>query len=596
MTRPRAIILLVGLAVVALPSVSPNNFWVFFAAGIGISLILVASLNLAMGFTGLVSMAHTGLFAVGAYVSGLLMVKAGWPFWFSAPAAVVGAAAIGALMSLAALRAAHLYFAMITLSFNLILLEIAIEADFITGGYVGILGVGRPSLFGLRLGLGEYFYLIWIVVGLSLVFVRNLVQSSFGRAFIALRDGEDAAAALGIPPFRTKLLSFTLSAAIAGLAGALFASLNGFVNPALAGLESSLNLFIAMLLGGVGTLAGPLLGMFALTVVQQAIAPIALYQALIFGAILLLSMVLIPTGLVGTWEGSRWGRRKVGGPPPAARDGAARIGDLLDVQSPNGNGANVSALEVRGLRKSFGGIRALNGVDLDVRAGTIHGLVGPNGSGKTTLVNVVAGYYARDDGEVRFFGRPWRGQRPHQVARAGLIRIFQAAHLFGQTTVLENMLVGLHLATRVPLPAAVLRLPTFGREERALRRVATDFLGAVGLADLADRQASSLSQGQQRLLEVARALAARPRLLILDEPATGLTAEELERLARLVREVRASGVTVLLIEHNMAFVMGICDWVTVLDGGERIAHAPPSDVQHDARVIEAYLGTSRATS
>jgi ABC-type branched-subunit amino acid transport system ATPase component/ABC-type branched-subunit amino acid transport system permease subunit len=594
-TRPRAILLLVGFAVVAVPSVSPNNFWVFFAAGIGISLILVASLNLAMGFTGLVSMAHTGLFAVGAYVSGLLMVKEGWPFWLSAPVAVLGAAAVGALMSLAALRAAHLYFAMITLAFNLILLEIAIEADFITGGYVGVLGVGRPSLFGLRLGLSEYFYLVWVVVGLSLVFVRNVVQSRFGRAFIALRDGEDAAAALGIPPFRTKLLSFTLSAALAGLAGALFASLNGFVNPALAGLETSLNLFIAMLLGGVGTLAGPLLGMLALTVVQQAIAPIALYQALIFGAILLLSMVLTPTGLVGTWQGTRWGRRRVGG-PAAARDGAARIRDLLDVRPPAEHAAEVPALEVRGLRKSFGGIRALNGVDLDVRAGTIHGLVGPNGSGKTTLVNVVAGYYACDDGEVRFFGRPWRGQRPHEVARAGLIRIFQAAHLFGQTTVLENMLVGLHLVTRVPLPAVVLRLSTFGREERELRRAASDFLGAVGLADLADRQASSLSHGQQRLLEVARALAARPRLLILDEPATGLTVEELERLARLVREVRGSGVTVLLIEHNMGFVMGLCDWVTVLDGGERIAHGPPSAVQHDARVIEAYLGTSRVAS
>ena len=594
MTRPRALIALVGLAVCAVPLVSPNNFWVFFVAGIGISLILVASLNLAMGFTGLVSMAHTGLFAVGAYISGLLIVKTGLPFWLSVPAAVLGAAAVGALMSLAALRAAHLYFAMITLAFNLILLEIAIEADGITGGFVGVLGVGRPSLFGPRLGLGEYFYLVWLVVGLSLVFVRNVVQSRFGRAFIALRDSEDAAAALGVPPFRAKLQSFTLSAALAGLAGALFASLNGFVNPSLAGLESSLNLFIAMLIGGVGTLAGPLLGMFALTLVQQAIAPIALYQALIFGVILLLSMVLTPTGFVGTWQSTRWGRRRVGG-RAAARDGAASIRDLLDVRPPE-TGAEIPALEVRGLRKSFGGLRALSGVDLDVRAGTIHGLVGPNGSGKTTLVNIVAGYYARDGGEVHFFGRPWRGQRPHEVARAGLIRIFQAAHLFGHTTVLENMLVGLHLATRVSLPAVVLRLSTFGREERELLRTATDFLGAVGLADLADRQASSLSHGQQRLLEVARALGARPRLLILDEPATGLAAEELERLARLVREVRDSGVTVLLIEHNMAFVMGLCDWVTVLDGGERIAHGPPSAVQRDARVIEAYLATSRVAS
>jgi len=484
---------------------------------------------------------------------------------------------------------------MITLAFNLILLEIAIEADFITGGYVGVLGVPRPSFGGLRFDLGGYFYLIWACAGAALLLMRNIVRSRVGRAFVALRDSEDAAAALGIPPFRSKLLSFTLSAALAGFAGALFASLNGFVNPALAGLESSLNLFIAMLLGGVGTLSGPLLGMITLTLVQQAIASIALYQALIFGAILLGSMVVVPMGLVGTWQGSRFGRARL----VAASDvraPSATMRDLVSRDRTMDHPAGTPALEVRGLRKRFGGVHALNGVDLDVREGTIHGLIGPNGSGKTTLVNVVAGYYPRDAGEVFLFGRSLRGERPHEVARMGLIRIFQMAHLFGRSTLLENVLVGLHLGVRAPLVAAALRLPAFGLEERELRRSATDFLDVVGLADLADRQASSLSHGQQRLLEVARALAARPRLLVLDEPATGLTADELERLARLIREVRDGGVTILLIEHNMAFVMGLCDWVTVLDYGERVSHGPPSVVQRDPRVIEAYLGTSATAS
>ena len=576
-----------ALAVIVVPIVSPNNFWIFFVAALGISLILVAALNLAMGFTGLVSMAHTGLFAVGAYVSGLLLVKMGLPFWLSVPAAMVGAGAVGAVMSLAALRAAHLYFAMITLAFDLILLEIAIQADPITGGYVGVLGISRPSFFGTRLGPTEYFYLVWAFVAAVLLLTRNVVGSRFGRAFVALRDGEDAAAALGIPPFRTKLLSFTFSSALAGLAGALFASLNGFVNPAFAGLDNSLNLFIAMLLGGVGTLVGPVVGMTVLTAVQQAIAPIALYQALVFGVILLLSMILVPTGLIGTWRGTRWGRPRAQRAPTPVRSASVR--DVLPVRAAIDTTA--PALEVTGLQKSFGGIRALGGVDLRVLPGTIHGIIGPNGSGKTTLVNVVAGYYRRDAGEVRFFGRALRRQRPHEVARAGLIRIFQAAHLFGRTTALENVLVGLQLRARVPLAAAALRLPAFGREERELRATAVELLSAVGLAEQAEREASSLSHGQQRLLEVARALGAQPRLLILDEPATGLTAAELARLARLIRDVRDAGVTVLLIEHNMAFVMGLCDVVTVLDGGECIASGPPVVIQGDAKVIEAYLGT-----
>ncbi|GIW09202.1 MAG: ABC transporter ATP-binding protein [Dehalococcoidia bacterium] len=585
---------LLGVAVLVIlaPFVGLNNFWLMFLAALAISLVLTASLNLAMGYAGLVSMAHTGLFATGAYASGILAAKAGWPVWLSLPMGVVAAAVVGALMALATLRAAHLYFAMITFAFNLVLVEIAVEAVPLTGGLVGLLGVPRPRVGDLPLTIADYYLLTWALAGLALLFVRNVVDSRYGRAFIALRDGEDAAAALGIAPFRYKLLNFTLSAALAGLGGALFAHLNGFVHPALAGAEGSLNLFIALLLGGIGTLAGPLIGMVLVTLLQQLIAPLALYQALIFGAILLVAMMVVPAGLVGAWrqfaEARGWRREEALPSDEELPDPLA----YLAAQPQEAVSAPI-ALTVRGLSKRFGGLQALHQVDLEVKAGTVHGLIGPNGSGKSTTVNCITGMYPPDAGEIIALGHLLHHPRPHRVAQLGVVRVFQLVHLFRQMTVLENVLVGLHLRARQSVLDALLRLPRFLQEEQQLRRQALAYLALVGLRDRALLPAARLSYGQQRLLELARALAANPHLLILDEPATGLTAEELRRVGTLIARLRAAGLPVLLIEHNMAFVMSLCDRISVLDHGEKIAEGPPEAIQRDPTVIEVYLGTSR---
>ncbi|GAA4082912.1 ABC transporter permease subunit [Nonomuraea soli] len=548
-------------------------------ASAAIAAVLTISLNLAMGYGGMLSMAHTGLQLLGGYGTAFVAVKAGLPWPVGLGLAVVLSAVLSALLLLVSLRATYLYFGMITLAANLIVIEIGREWDDVTGGINGITGID-PGM-----AKRAFYYVVVAALIVAYLVQRNFVRSSAGRAAMAVRESPESASAMGIRPATTKLLTFSVAGGLAGLSGGLYALQLGFINPDVGLLDNGLVFFVGLFLGGIGTLAGPLLGVAFITVIVELGKDHARYTTLILGVALLVSMMVIPRGIVGTWQASRFGR------PKAAPDAG---GDPETSQVPASVGSgdrppdrDVPALEGRGLVKHFGGVRALDGVDIAVQAGTVHGVIGPNGSGKSTLVSCLTRFYRADEGEVLIFGEP-APAASWAVPGAGVTRVFQVPHLFERQSVLDNVLTGIR--TPYSWVSAVLRLPSCLRAEREARAFATELLAFAGLAARASFPADSLSHGQKRLLEVVRAVATRPRVLILDEPATGLVPGEIDALARLCAALRERGLAVVLIEHNVEFVMKVCDEVTVIETGRVIARGAPAQVRADPAVLAAYLG------
>jgi len=553
-------------------------------ASAAISAILTISLNLSMGYGGMLSMLHSGLQLAGGYATGYLVVKASGSWLLGIAASIAVSTVVAMLVLLVSLRATYLYFGMITLAANLIVIEVGREWEDVTGGIVGVSGIA-PRLGGEPMPKTAFYYVVLGCLALVYLLQRNFVRSGVGRASMAVRESADTASAMGISPARAKLLLFGVCGGVAGLSGALYALQLGFINPDVGLLDNGIIFFVGLFLGGISTLIGPIVGVGLIAVLVELIKDHARYTTLVLGLLLLAAMMLIPQGVVGAWKSSRFGRERVAEPGDEALPEQVPdvVPELRDV--PEG----VAALEGTGIVKHFGGVHALDGVDIRIMPGTVHGIIGPNGSGKSTLVACLTRYHQVDAGDVRVLGEPAPGQ-PHQVARAGVTRVFQVPHLFERVSVLDNVLTGMRMRERYSWIGAVLRLPAYRRQDRTEREEARQLLAFAGLASRADWPASSLSHGQKRLLEVVRAVASRPKVLILDEPATGLTSGELDALGRLCRVLRERGLAVVLIEHNVDFVMGLCDELTVLESGRVIERGAPEKVRSSAAVLEAYLG------
>ncbi len=546
--------------------------------------LLAISLNLLLGYAGQISLGHAGFFGIGAYTAALLAEGgSGLLFWPGLLLAGLVTGLAGLAIGLPTLRLRGHYLALATLGFGEIMRLLFFNWREVTRGMDGISGIPAPALPGFAFDTeARLFGLAAVLVALVLLLVRRLDGSKYGRWLAAIRDAELAAGTCGVNVPRLKLGVFMGSAALAGAAGALYAHMMTFISPDTFGFEVTAQVLSMVVVGGIGTVAGPVLGAFLLTFLPEWLRVSNAYYQLIYGAGLALMIVFLPAGL--------WG---------LVRSKLRRAAPALLVEPPSLAGlpaeigaapADSALLDARGVTRRFGGLVAVDGLDLTVQAGSIHALIGPNGSGKSTFINLASGLYGLSGGSISFAGRPVGGARPWAIAQAGLARSFQNLRLFGSLTVEQNVLVACRAAHPAGLVRVLLASATARAEEAALRAAAAEAMQALGVWPLRDRVVKTLPHEQQRMVEIARALAMRPRLLMLDEPAAGMNPSEADQLVTRIRALRDRGITILLVEHNMPLVMRLADRITVLNFGRKVAEGTPAEIRSNPAVIEAYLG------
>ena len=572
---------LVLLAVGLLFPLFGGGYWGVIATRACVYWVLVSGLNLVVGFAGQIAIGWVALLTLGAYVTSVLAAGNATPpfppYLALAVAAVVGAI-FGLIVGLPALRLRTFYFAITTIGFATIVTQVALAWQSVTGGGVGVPGPQFPDPFSSQWG---FYYFCFGLAAICTWMTANIAASRFGRALTAIRDAEVAAEANGISKPALLATVFLFSGAVAGVAGGLFASLQSYITPDAFTLDLSVLFFIAILIGGRGSILGPLLGTILLTALPEFAAPLVAWSTFLYAVLLLVIVLAIPGGIAELID---FKNRKPLESNRAIIPRPELLARLLDAS------AEKSALTLERVALSFGGVHAIDGLDLEVRSEQVHGLIGPNGSGKTTTLNVISGYYAQQHGAVRLNSIELPVFARHRRAHMRIARTFQTPRIVGSASVLENVMIGGTITGTCTFVESLLTLPRHRRDEASLRETAMLALATVGLERLAAVRADRLQHSELRFTEIARALMLRPAFLLLDEPAAGLSAEEISRLGALILAIARAGTGVLLVEHHADLIFDICHHVTVLNLGKTLAAGTPAEIRSHREVVNAYLG------
>ena len=567
-------LLAIGLLIAVLPyfvKVSPYVLNIFMQA-VTYS-IAVLGMTVVLGYTGQINLAQATFFGLGAYAVGLGTVDAGLNFWITLALGIAVATVSGFILGLTTLRLKGHYLAMITISFQQIFDLILNNWIDFTKGPDGIAGINRPTLFGYTLNDDRAYLLMCAVVLYAVIyFVWKLPQTSTGRAMRAIRENELAAEVNGVNSLKVKVIAFTISAGLAGLGGALYAAGFAYISPDNFNFARSVEFLTMVLLGGAQSAFGGVLGTSLLILLPEWLRFLKEVYLAAYGLAVILIMVFLPTGIWGLISSHVAKYKK---PAPIDIEAIAALDVAVPITDPS------PILKLENVQKHFGGVRAVDGITLEVKRGTVHALIGPNGSGKTTTLNILSGIYKATAGKMTFDGTDITEMAPYERAGLGMGRTFQNIRLFPALSVVENVMVGAQRENNPIAPG-----------QAALRERALSALKFVGMAQSAEVIVQNLPYGHQRLVEIARALAGHPKFLLLDEPAAGLNQTEKQELVALLKRLRGHGLTIFLIEHDIGLIEQVSDRITCLNFGKQIAEGAPNDVLRHPDVITAYLGES----